>query len=122
MENKRRNILKVIKFYKGKISNGDEVSKEEIQKLKELVNEQGRMAKVITNKNEMIKILKEIMEQQEEGKTDRIVCVNELGTNVKLCVNGAVTITRQEYKTVRIIKHKGDIRIAYYAPDDEFID
>ena len=121
-EKKRINILKVRKFYKGKLSNGDELSKEERHKLKELVNEQGRMSKVITAKNEKIKLLKEIMAQREDEKTDRIICTNELGTNVKLCVNGAVTITRQEYKTVRIIKYKGDIRIAYYAPEDEFVD
>jgi uncharacterized protein (DUF342 family) len=119
IERKRKELLKVIKYYKGKIADGEALNKEEKIKLKEMVNEQGYMQKDLEIKAEKIKLLEEIMNQEEFNKTDRIIVTNDLGTNVKLCVNSAITITRAEYKSVKIIKHKGDLRLGYYEPEDE---
>ena len=122
LEKKRINVLKVIKFYKSKIASGTQLDKEETQKLKEMVGEQGRMSKNIELIQEKISLYDEIYKQEEDEKNDRIIVTTELGTDVKLAVNGANIITRQEYKSVRAIKYKGDLRIAYYSLEDEFLD
>jgi hypothetical protein len=73
-------------------------------------------------KKEQIELCDMIYKQDEDDKNDRIIVSNTLGQDVKLAVNGAVQITRQEYSSIRAIKHKGDLRIAYYSPEDEFLD
>jgi uncharacterized protein (DUF342 family) len=122
LEKKRVNILKVIKFYKAKLAQGEQLDKEEAQKLKELVSEQAKMSKTMELKKEQIELCDMIYKQDEDDKNDRIIVSNTLGQDVKLAVNGAVQITRQEYSSIRAIKHKGDLRIAYYSPEDEFLD
>ncbi len=122
LDKKRLNILKVIKFYKTKLAQGEQLDKEETQKLKELVSEQAKMSKTMELKKEQIELCDMIFKQDEDDKNDRIIVVNSLGQDVKLAVNGAVQITRQAYSSIRAIKHKGDLRIAYYSPEDEFLD
>jgi len=119
LEKKRVNVLKVIKFYKGKLAAGEKLSKEESYKLKEMVSEQGRMTKKIDRMNEKMALINIILDQEEDPKKDRIIVSNELGMNVKLAVNGANHITRKEYESIRAIKYKGDIRIAYYSLEFE---